>query len=597
MGMLSARFASALLAATLVTSVLAENPASDVPLLNAKVTALRFFEGGYRPLPREQRKYDNRFEQSKTKYVSWELNLEHPAPSQRVPFVIRSVWYRPDGSILTRQSLPASLDNDSSSSYHTLGRGGAWKPGLYQVDLYVEGTKIASGSFEIYEAGSQGDSIAKGLDYLSKGMADAAIAEFTKALKINPRDAAAYNARGATYHFKKQYDDAIADFNAALAIDAKHSHAHNNRAEAYKEKGQYDLAIADYSRALQINPMNAKAYKNRAETYVRKGQYNSAIADYTKLLEIDPKDATAYTNRGVIYYLRQQFDSAIADHTRALEISPKDATVYNNRGVAYHAKQQYDRAIVDYVKALEIDPYDAKAYINRGEAYAKLLQYDLAIADFTRAIEINPNDESAYNRRGLSHDSRGRYDQAIADFTKALEINPKYEDAYNNREVTYIRSGRHGKAIADTLEELYPTENQLKEPWQTSWDEFAKEVQRLYDSKAEQSEFIRRFNGKPILWEGRVFDVTPGKSPLVAMQMSRHRVTLLGGQFALMDVVNLPVKDGIKVESDKKSRFRARLSKGNTLSPAAVSYWQIKNPEKGAETGRIIVSLEEGSIE
>ncbi|MGH8717570.1 MAG: hypothetical protein ACREV0_01290, partial [Burkholderiales bacterium] len=70
MRMLSARFASALLAATLVTSVHAENPASDVPLLNAKVTALRFLEGGYRPLPREQRKYDNRFEQSKTKYVS-----------------------------------------------------------------------------------------------------------------------------------------------------------------------------------------------------------------------------------------------------------------------------------------------------------------------------------------------------------------------------------------------------------------------------------------------------------------------------------------------------------------------------------------------
>jgi tetratricopeptide (TPR) repeat protein len=45
---------------------------------------------------------------------------------------------------------------------------------------------------------------------------DKAIAEYTKAIKLDPNDAGAYFNRGIAYGYKGDYDQAIADFEATL---------------------------------------------------------------------------------------------------------------------------------------------------------------------------------------------------------------------------------------------------------------------------------------------------------------------------------------------------------------------------------------------
>ena len=50
---------------------------------------------------------------------------------------------------------------------------------------------------------------------------------------------------------KGDYDRAIADYNKALELDPKDATAYNNRGYAYRQKGDYDKAIADYDKALE----------------------------------------------------------------------------------------------------------------------------------------------------------------------------------------------------------------------------------------------------------------------------------------------------------------------------------------------------------
>ena len=79
------------------------------------------------------------------------------------------------------------------------------------------------------------------------------------------------------------------------------------------------------------------------------------------------------------------------------------------------------------------------------------------------------------------------------------------------------------------------------EPWQTSWEAFAREVQRLYHSKAAESEFIKRFNGKRVFWEGQVLKVHVGKElNEVTLRMPEYRITLPDGRVALMEYVSSP---------------------------------------------------------
>jgi hypothetical protein len=128
-------------------------PSMYVQAIDAKVTAVRFFESGFDSPPPEQRVYRDRFPRSGTRYIDWELMLTFPKAPKRIDFAIRHVWVRPDGSRENDQTLSAYIDAGWSSSQHTQGwgraEGGIWQPGTYRVDFYVDGRIVASGTFSI----------------------------------------------------------------------------------------------------------------------------------------------------------------------------------------------------------------------------------------------------------------------------------------------------------------------------------------------------------------------------------------------------------------------------------------------------------------
>ena len=78
---------------------------------------------------------------------------------------------------------------------------------------------------------------------------------------------------------KGKYDDAIADFDKAIALDPNDAAAYGNRGNAYYSKGEVDRAIADYTKVIALNPNDAKAYYNRGNAYDDKGEVDRAIAD------------------------------------------------------------------------------------------------------------------------------------------------------------------------------------------------------------------------------------------------------------------------------------------------------------------------------
>jgi Flp pilus assembly protein TadD len=166
------------------------------------------------------------------------------------------------------------------------------------------------------------------------------------------KDAAFYVNRGNDSANKGKYDQAIADYNKALEINPMHAEVYNNRGLAYGKKGQYDQAISDFNKALEINPRDAEAYNNRGVAYGSKGQNDEAISDYSKAIEIDPEGLKAYHNRAQQYTLKGQYDQATSDLKKALEINPKNTDAYN--GLAWVLATANAPAFRDGKKALEL---------------------------------------------------------------------------------------------------------------------------------------------------------------------------------------------------------------------------------------------------
>lgn len=127
-----------------------------IQILNAKVTQIKFFEGGYEAPPQAQRYYKKSFSRTGTRYACFEMHLEHPMPGRRIDFTVETVWFNPSGGEIFRGNLNSYIQPDWTSSYHWYGYGwrdaasSGWIPGEYRVDFYANGAKIASEKFTIY---------------------------------------------------------------------------------------------------------------------------------------------------------------------------------------------------------------------------------------------------------------------------------------------------------------------------------------------------------------------------------------------------------------------------------------------------------------
>jgi hypothetical protein len=130
-------------------------PTDDVgiPVPNAKITGLRFFEGSKNVPPFGQRKYAKTFPKSTARYIYWELTYTCSAPGRRVDFTILANYVQLNGDFSARRPFDTFVEADWTRPYCDGGYGmeepGSWSPGTYIVDLIVDGKPITTGSFEI----------------------------------------------------------------------------------------------------------------------------------------------------------------------------------------------------------------------------------------------------------------------------------------------------------------------------------------------------------------------------------------------------------------------------------------------------------------
>jgi tetratricopeptide (TPR) repeat protein len=139
---------------------------------------------------------------------------------------------------------------------------------------------------------SDGDLVNRGIEKGKQGDLDGAIADFDRAIELNPKDDAPYYNRAQAKRLKKDAAGAIADYTRAIDLGSTNPAAYNNRGNARSENNDRDGAIADYTRAIELKPDYARAYYNRAVTKEAKGDKTGADADSKMAAKLDPELAS-----------------------------------------------------------------------------------------------------------------------------------------------------------------------------------------------------------------------------------------------------------------------------------------------------------------
>ena len=279
----------------------------------------------------------------------------------------------------------------------------------------------------------------KGDAAFKKGDLDLAIANYTEAIRLDPKDAITLQRRGWGYWKKGDWEKAVADYSEIIRLDPKDAKAYCFRGLVYSGKGDLDKAIADYSDAIRLNPNDGELYCSRGAAYGEKGEDEKAIADSTEAIRLDPKNAKAFSNRGSSFAKMNDLDKAIADQSEAIRLDPKAAVTYFYRANTYLLKEDFDKAIADFSDAIRLDPKYAKAYSFRGLAYTKKAtkakgitrkQMDeKAIADLSEAIQLNPKDAQGYRLRAEAYNEQGDVIRAHIDTIQADALGASSKNA------------------------------------------------------------------------------------------------------------------------------------------------------------------------
>jgi tetratricopeptide (TPR) repeat protein len=234
-----------------------------------------------------------------------------------------------------------------------------------------------------------------------------------------PATAAEYVNRGVGHSRQGELDQAIADYTQALKLDPKLAVAYRNRGRDHAALGQHDRAIADFTASIRLEPEKTNAYVDRARCHLQKGEHDRAIADYSEAIRRDPKNGFAYSGRGQAHLDKEDFDRAIADLTQAIRLNVNDSAAYFYRGHAHAAKDDYDKAVADFTHTIRLDPQNSRAYSSRGHAYTEPKDNALAVADFQTALRLDADNADAH--AGLAWLLATCPDAMLRDGRKALE--------------------------------------------------------------------------------------------------------------------------------------------------------------------------------
>jgi tetratricopeptide (TPR) repeat protein len=111
---------------------------------------------------------------------------------------------------------------------------------------------------------------------------------FAKARAILDRAIEHYN-RGVIKSQAGNKRSAIADFDRAIALDPRFVDAYINRGNAKAILGQERAALADYDRAIVLAPRDAYAYYNRGCAKYKFDRPGDAMLDFDLAGQLDPQ--------------------------------------------------------------------------------------------------------------------------------------------------------------------------------------------------------------------------------------------------------------------------------------------------------------------
>ena len=169
---------------------------------------------------------------------------------------------------------------------------------------------------------------------------DKAIAEFTKAIHIDPNYALGYALLGNSYwlgfqQYAKPNDwvaNASRNCQKALSLNPELVAGHVCMGRLLTGSGKYDQAVEQFQQAIAAEPGSEDALTGLAEAYTHLGDFTAAEATYKKAVALRPEYWGVYSWLGAFYSGQNRYSDAAAAFLKVTQLAPGNYLGYSNLG-------------------------------------------------------------------------------------------------------------------------------------------------------------------------------------------------------------------------------------------------------------------------
>ena len=186
------------------------------------------------------------------------------------------------------------------------------------------------------------------------------------------------------------YKGALADYEKAISIDPNNAGGFSGKAMTETEMGDYENAVKDWEAYIQLKPDASVAYWSMGDIkLMHLNDSKSALADFNKAIELDANNAGNYVSRAQAKMNLEDLKGALEDCNKSVSLndSKTTASALQIRGIVKSKMEDYAGAIEDFQVVIATNPHSGDAYLCMGIAKIQLSD-ESACEDLIKARDL-----------------------------------------------------------------------------------------------------------------------------------------------------------------------------------------------------------------
>lgn len=236
-------------------------------------------------------------------------------------------------------------------------------------------------------------------------------------------DAISLNISGDHYYQRGDINQAMAEFNKALELDPANVNVHNSLGVCYGVLGAYEKAVKIFETAAELAPGELMPTYNVGLANLMIGDQTAALKYFLAAVEKEPGVFEPTFQVGRVYFESGKPKKARAFLEKAVALNPENASARRYLGLCYLDLNKETAAIAELKKAVQLNPDDGQALSALGYLFDRMGENPEVTTVFCRqSVEIAPENGLFRYRLGELLAKKGSLEEALQEFEAAQRL-------------------------------------------------------------------------------------------------------------------------------------------------------------------------------